>query len=221
MLTAELNVKRTEIQLRQQKRADRGRQPRHQQQHRRRPPAKGILQKQMEQQQSMLAQASVRAPFAGMLTALLAEEGASVATGQLVARVSELNNYRVEATLSDFHARSIETGQPVRVEQNGKHWPAGSRPFCPKSRMARSSCWSRSTSRTIRNCATRCGSTSTSSPSRRPASLLADAGAAFNGRGQPGLRGRRRRGTQDAASTWAPATASRSKSSPARGPANA
>lgn len=68
----------------------------------------------------MLAQASVRAPFAGLLTALMAEEGASVATGQLVAKVSELNNYRVEATLSDFHARSLETGQAVRVEQNGK-----------------------------------------------------------------------------------------------------
>jgi HlyD family secretion protein len=120
MLTAELNVKRTEIQLRQQreliedvKRSTRSSidGARLQQ---------DILRKQLEQQQQLLAQASVRAPFAGMLTALMAEEGASVATGQLVAKVSELNNYRVEATLSDFHARSIETGQEVRVEQNGK-----------------------------------------------------------------------------------------------------
>ena len=120
MLTAELNVKRTEIQLRQQreliedgKRATRSSidGARLQQ---------AILRKQLEQQQQLLAQASVRAPFAGMLTSLMAEEGASVATGQLVAKVSELNNYRVEATLSDFHARSIETGQAVRVEQNGK-----------------------------------------------------------------------------------------------------
>jgi HlyD family secretion protein len=34
--------------------------------------------------------------------------------------VSELNNYRVEATLSDFHARQLAAGQPVRVEQNGE-----------------------------------------------------------------------------------------------------
>jgi len=40
-----------------------------------------------------------------------------VATGQLVARVSDLHNYRVEATLSDFHARSVEPGQAVLVEQ--------------------------------------------------------------------------------------------------------
>jgi HlyD family secretion protein len=120
MLTAELNVKRTKIQLRQQRELI---------EDSRRATAssidgarlqQAILRKQLEQQQQLLAQASVRAPFAGMLTALMAEEGASVATGQLVAKVSELNNYRVEATLSDFHARSIETGQEVRVEQNGK-----------------------------------------------------------------------------------------------------
>jgi HlyD family secretion protein len=120
MLTAELNVKRTEIQLRQQreliedvKRATRSSIEGAKLQ-------QAILRKQLEQQQQLLAQASVRAPFAGMLTALMADEGASVATGQLVAKVSELNNYRVEATLSDFHARSLETGQAVRVEQNGK-----------------------------------------------------------------------------------------------------
>ena len=34
-----------------------------------------------------------------------------------VARVSDLHNYRVEATLSDFHARRVEPGQQVLVEQ--------------------------------------------------------------------------------------------------------
>jgi HlyD family secretion protein len=43
-----------------------------------------------------------------------------VAAGQLVARISEMNNYRVEATLSDFHARLLAAGQAVRVEQNGE-----------------------------------------------------------------------------------------------------
>ena len=120
MLTAELNVKRTEIQLRQQRELiEDGRRAtassidgaRLQQ---------SILRRQLEQQQLLLAQASVRAPFAGMLTALASEEGASIATGQLLAKVSQLNNYRVEASLSDFHARSIEVGQAVRIEQNGK-----------------------------------------------------------------------------------------------------
>lgn len=120
LLTAELNVKRTEIQLRQQReliedtrRATAGAiaAARLQQ---------AILQKQIAQQEQLLAQTRVCAPFAGMLTWVLEEEGASVAAGQLVARVSELNNYRVEASLSDFHARQLAAGQPVRVEQNGE-----------------------------------------------------------------------------------------------------
>jgi len=124
LLGAELAVKRIEIQLRQQ---------REQVVDNRRTSAgsvdaarlqKEILQKQIAQQERLLAQAHVRAPFAGMLTWLVqdagASVGASVGAGQLLARVSELNNYRVEATLSDFHARLLAPGQPVRVEQNGE-----------------------------------------------------------------------------------------------------
>ncbi len=117
LLTAELNVKRTEIQLRQQ----------HEQiDDSKRVTSSGvegarlqksILQKQLQQQQELLAQTQVRAPFAGMLTWLLADEGASLATGQLVAKVSELSNYKVEASLSDFHARALSAGQTVWVEQ--------------------------------------------------------------------------------------------------------
>ncbi|KQV85887.1 ABC transporter permease [Massilia sp. Root351] len=124
MLTAELNVQRIEVQLRQQKELI---------EDNRRSTASGIegarlqksiLQKQLDQQQILLAQTRVRAPFAGMLTSLAAEEGAAVAVGQLVAKVSDLANYRVEATLSDFHTRLLSPGQAVRVEQ-GKQLLAG------------------------------------------------------------------------------------------------
>jgi len=117
LLTAELNVQRNEIQLRQRRELiEDGKRvtssniegARLQ---------KNILQKQLSEQQQLLAQTQVRAPFAGMLTFLLADEGASLSTGQLVARVSELNNYKVEASLSDFHARALSAGQPVLVEQ--------------------------------------------------------------------------------------------------------
>jgi len=120
LLAGELAVKRAEIQLRQQREliAD----------SRRTTAAaiaaaalqQDILKKQLAQQERKLAQAKVAAPFSGMLTTLVQEEGASVAAGQLLARVSELNNYRVEATLSDFHARLLAPGQAVRVEQNGE-----------------------------------------------------------------------------------------------------
>jgi len=120
LLASELNVKRTEIQLRQN---------REQIADSRRATAgsidaarlqKAILTKQIAQQERLLAQTRVSAPFSGMLTSLVQEEGASVAAGQLLARVSEMNNYRVEATLSDFHARLLAPGQKVRVGQNGE-----------------------------------------------------------------------------------------------------
>lgn len=120
LLTSELNVQRNEVQLRQQHELI---------EDTRRATAsavaaanlqKEILQKQIARQDGLLQQTRVTAPFSGMLTSVVEEEGASVAAGQLVARVSELNNYRVEATLSDFHARQLAAGQPVRVEQNGE-----------------------------------------------------------------------------------------------------
>jgi HlyD family secretion protein len=119
LMTAELNVRRAGIGLRQQREllvdtrrgtasaiAAAGLQ-------------QAILQKQIVQQEVLLAQTRVCAPFAGMLTFLVEEAGASVAAGQLVARVAELNNYRVEATLSDFHASLLASGQAVRIVQNG------------------------------------------------------------------------------------------------------
>ncbi|MES2018840.1 MAG: HlyD family efflux transporter periplasmic adaptor subunit [Pseudomonadota bacterium] len=117
MLAAELNVQRVEIQLRQQRELI--------EDSRRATSSsiegarlqKNILQKQLGQQQELLARSRVRAPFAGVLTMLVEEEGASVQMGQQVARVSEPDNYRVEAALSDFHARLLAPGQEVRIEQ--------------------------------------------------------------------------------------------------------
>ncbi len=117
LLTAELNVQRFEIQLRQQKELIEDGRRATQSSVEGAKLQQAILQKQLAQQQQLLAQARVRAPFAGMLTWLQAEEGASVAPGQTLARVSELNNYKVEASVSDFNARSLAPGQAVRVEQ--------------------------------------------------------------------------------------------------------
>jgi len=79
-----------------------------------------VLRKALAQQQELLAQAQVRAPFAGMASWLLTDLGASVEAGQQVAKVSELHNFRVEATVSDFYARYLEPGQAVRVAYSGQ-----------------------------------------------------------------------------------------------------
>ena len=124
MLTAELNVSRVEIQLRQQRELiDDARRSTSSSIEGARL-QKSILQKQVALQHDLLGRARVRAPFAGIVTMLVEEEGASIAMGQQVARVSEPDNFRIEATVSDFHARSVHPGQQVRVEQ-GKESLAG------------------------------------------------------------------------------------------------
>jgi HlyD family secretion protein len=119
LLSAELNVTRVQVQLRQQ----------HEQIEDARKSTstaiegarlqKAILEKQLAQQQLQLELAQVRAPFSGVLTWVNEDEGASVAAGQAVARVSDMQNYRVEATLSDFHAHRVAAGQAARIEQGG------------------------------------------------------------------------------------------------------
>jgi HlyD family secretion protein len=84
---------------------------------------RAILQKQFGQSQQLAAETQVRAPIAGMLTWLLADEGASLANGQMLAKVSELRNFRVEATVSDFYARYLSAGQRVRVLYSGLELP--------------------------------------------------------------------------------------------------
>jgi len=134
MLTAELNVQRIEVQLRQQHEfiddtarvnassiADARLQ-------------KAILQKQLEQQGLLQQQTQVRAPFDGMLTALAADEGAAVSTGQVLAKVADLQHYRVEATVSDFHARRLGPGQAVQVEHNGQSLPGRVHTVLPEIR---------------------------------------------------------------------------------------
>jgi HlyD family secretion protein len=79
-----------------------------------------VLRKALAQQRELLAQAQVRAPFAGMASWLLTDIGASVEAGQQVAKVSELHNFRVEATVSDFYARYLEPGLQVRVQYGGQ-----------------------------------------------------------------------------------------------------
>ncbi len=116
MLTAELNVTRIEIQLRQQRELieDTRRATNTSIEGARL--QKSILGKQLVQQQELLGRTQVRAPFAGVVTMLVAEEGASVGVGQLVARVSEPANYQVEASLSDFHASMLGVDQQVGIE---------------------------------------------------------------------------------------------------------
>ena len=85
---AELAVKRNEVQLRQHKESLVDTRKTTQNNIESARLQRSIFQKQMELQQSLLAQTQVKAPFDGLLTWAMTDEGASVNTGQLIAKVS-------------------------------------------------------------------------------------------------------------------------------------
>ena len=117
---AELSVKRNEVQLRQHQESLLDTRKTTQSNIENARLQKSIFQKQYELQMSLLEQTQVKAPFDGLITWMMSDEGASVNAGQMIAKVSELNNFRVEASVSDFYARYLAPEQKVRVEYSGQ-----------------------------------------------------------------------------------------------------
>jgi HlyD family secretion protein len=53
-----------------------------------------------------------------VLTWVLAQEGALVRRGDVIARIADLTSFRVDASVSDVHAGRVRTGMPVIVRFN-------------------------------------------------------------------------------------------------------
>lgn len=64
--------------------------------------------------------AGIRADRAGVLTRVTPEEGATVQRGDFLARIADLDSFRVEATVSDVYAALLTEGMPVRVAVDGE-----------------------------------------------------------------------------------------------------
>ena len=52
----------------------------------------------------------------GVLTWVVAETGATLRRGDVLARVADLSSFRVVATISDVHASRLAAGMPARVK---------------------------------------------------------------------------------------------------------
>ncbi|MBU2280028.1 MAG: HlyD family efflux transporter periplasmic adaptor subunit [Gammaproteobacteria bacterium] len=116
--SAELVVKRTEVQLKQQREAIVDTQKATDATLENARLQQSIYQKQLAQQLRIQERTQVRAPFDGILTWLPTDEGTALQAGELVAKLAQLNNYRVEVSVSDFFSRYLQPGQPVRLEYN-------------------------------------------------------------------------------------------------------
>ncbi len=77
-----------------------------------------ILQNEREEVRNQLNQASTRAERDGVLTWAVSQEGATIRKGEIIAKIADLNAFRIEATISDVHATRVAVGLPVKVKVN-------------------------------------------------------------------------------------------------------
>lgn len=73
------------------------------------------LRKERDDARRLLDLATTRSDRPGVLTWVVPQEGAMVPRGQMIARIADLDSFRVEATVSDIHSSSLHLGQTVRV----------------------------------------------------------------------------------------------------------
>ena len=74
-----------------------------------------MLTKDRDEARRQLELATTRSQRSGVLTWVIAQEGATVQRGEVLAKVANLDSFRLEATISDVHAGRLAVGQPVRV----------------------------------------------------------------------------------------------------------
>ena len=74
-----------------------------------------ILTQQHQEQQQLLADSIVRAPFDGIVTTLTEQLGKTISKGETLAIVANLTSYRINGTLSDLYMQKVLSGQQVKV----------------------------------------------------------------------------------------------------------
>lgn len=79
-----------------------------------------ILEGERDDARRRLERATTRSDRRGVVTWVVPEEGATVDRGETIARIADLDSYRVEATVSDLHASRLAEGLPVRVLVDGE-----------------------------------------------------------------------------------------------------
>jgi HlyD family secretion protein len=79
------------------------------------------LQKERIEAQRQLELATTKSDRDGVLTWVVNEEGATIQKGAVLARIADLNSFRVDATVSDIHAGKLVVGIPVSVKVNDEY----------------------------------------------------------------------------------------------------
>jgi HlyD family secretion protein len=83
------------------------------------------LGKETAEARRQLELTTTRADRDGVVTWALPEEGATVRRGDVIARIADLRTFRVDATVSDVHAKNLVTGMPAVIRVNEDDTLAG------------------------------------------------------------------------------------------------
>ena len=81
------------------------------------------LRKERDEALRQLELATTRSDRAGVLTWVIPQEGATIRLGEVIARIADLDSFRVDATVSDVHSSRLAVGQTVRVMLDGEALP--------------------------------------------------------------------------------------------------
>lgn len=76
------------------------------------------LAKERDEAKRQLDLATTKSDRSGVLTWVVQEEGATIQKGAVIARIADLNSFRVDATISDVHANRLSPGMPVSIKIN-------------------------------------------------------------------------------------------------------
>jgi len=74
-----------------------------------------ILEGERDEAKRRLDLATTRSDRRGVVTWTVPEEGATVQRGETIARIADLDSFRVEGTVSDLHSSRLSEGLPVHV----------------------------------------------------------------------------------------------------------
>ena len=83
-----------------------------------------ILRREQDDTRRQLELATTRTEQPGVLTWVVEEPGTLLGRGDLIARIADLDSFRVEATVSDAYASRLDVGQQVRVVIGDEEMPA-------------------------------------------------------------------------------------------------
>lgn len=115
LLEAELNVQRTEVEIRQTRAALETLKLRRVAEEERLNLELNILLSRRQTQMRLVSTSEIRSPIDGVVTWLKPDAGAAVAQGELLARVAQTDGYAAQASVSDFYAPELKPGMKVNV----------------------------------------------------------------------------------------------------------